>query len=120
MGFEHEVTPTWECTLAAGDWLYLPSGTWHLRAGRAESLSLAIGLLPPTALDAFDELRNDLLRSIEWRQRLGILGGSRGSRDPDAARARLRAALRRARADLERRLCDQRFLERGLTRVQRP
>ena len=119
MGFEHEVTPTWECTLEAGDWLYLPSGTWHRAQADAESLSLAIGLLPMTALDLFDELRKDLRRSLEWRQRLAILGDA-GLEDPAQLRERLRALLAELAHDLERRLSDERFLERGLTRVQRP
>ena len=118
MGFEHEITPTWECTLAASDWLYLPSGTWHRAQADADSLSLAIGLLPQTALDLFDELRQDLRRSLEWRQRLALLGDAE-LEDPTQVRERLRALLAELGQDLARRLADERFLERCLTRPPR-
>lgn len=117
MGFEHEVTPTWECTLAAGDWLYLPSGTWHRAAAESDSLSLAIGLLPKTALDLFDALRLDLRRSLEWRQRLPILGDA-ALDDPAEVRERLRGLTAELAHDLMRRLADERFLERCLTRLE--
>jgi ribosomal protein L16 Arg81 hydroxylase len=113
MGFEHEVTPAWECTLAPGDWLYLPSGTWHRAEAESDSLSLAIGLLPATALDVLDLLRTDLRRSIEWRQRLGLLGGN-SIEAPEHTRDRLRALLGELAGDLARRLGDERFLERVL------
>jgi 50S ribosomal protein L16 3-hydroxylase len=116
MGFEHEVTPIWECTLAPGDWLYMPSGTWHLARAESESLSLAVGLLPPAAIHIFDALRADLLRSIEWRQRLGLLGRA-ATESPEAARTRLAELLTVLGADLGRRLSDPRFQDRLLARL---
>jgi ribosomal protein L16 Arg81 hydroxylase len=113
MGFEREVTPVWQCTLAPGDWLYLPSGTWHLARAESDSLSIAVGLLPPAAIHAFDTLRADLLRSIEWRQRLGLLGRA-AVESPEAARARIAELCLVLGADLDRRLNDPRFQERLL------
>lgn len=74
--YEREIMPLMRCPLAAGDWLYIPSGYWH----RAESapgaiaLSLAIGVMPPTAVSLFDSLRPRVLDSILWRQRLPSAG----------------------------------------------
>ncbi len=34
MGFEREIMPLMNCTLAAGDWLYIPGGYWHRAASR--------------------------------------------------------------------------------------
>ncbi|MBY0229291.1 MAG: cupin domain-containing protein, partial [Gemmataceae bacterium] len=66
-----EITPVMACKLAAGDWLYVPGGWWHrTEAGDDLSISLSVGVMPATALDAFDWLRSRLLRSLRWRQRL--------------------------------------------------
>lgn len=68
--FEREVLPVMRCRLEAGDWLYIPSGYWHAANAETESVTIAVGVMEPTALDAFDELRKVLLTSVAWRQRL--------------------------------------------------
>jgi len=74
--YERELMPLMRCPLAAGDWLYIPSGYWH--RGESEpgdiALSLAIGVMPPTAVSIFDSLRSRVLDSILWRQRLPAAG----------------------------------------------
>lgn len=34
------------CTLEVGDWLYIPSGWWHMARAEQNSLSISIGVLP--------------------------------------------------------------------------
>jgi ribosomal protein L16 Arg81 hydroxylase len=78
MHYERELMPLMRCLLAPDDWLYVPSGYWHTArgAGVETSISLAIGLMPPTAMDVLDVLRQNLPESILWRQRLPILGAA--------------------------------------------
>jgi ribosomal protein L16 Arg81 hydroxylase len=69
-----ETTPLVECQLAAGDWLYIPGGYWHRASAPEEALSLSIGLMPPTLVDALDYVRAALVRNPAWRRRLPALG----------------------------------------------
>jgi ribosomal protein L16 Arg81 hydroxylase len=39
-----ETTPLMQCTLVAGDWLYLPRGYWHVAKCIEDSLSISIGV----------------------------------------------------------------------------
>jgi len=73
--YEREITPTWSCVLKAGDWLYIPSGWWHSARGvEGDSITLAIGLMTPSAIELLDFLKGELLASIAWRQRLPAPG----------------------------------------------
>jgi 50S ribosomal protein L16 3-hydroxylase len=44
--YTRETSPLTSCRLAAGDWLYLPRGFWHVAHSHADSLSLSIGVFP--------------------------------------------------------------------------
>jgi len=69
--YEREVQPFWSCVLRPGDWLYIPTGWWHSARGvEGDSITLAIGLMTPAAIDLLDFLRKELLSSVIWRQRL--------------------------------------------------
>lgn len=74
MRFEAEVTPLFRCALRAGDWLYIPAGWWHVADAKEESITLAVGVMSPTALDVLDFLRRRLASSVFWRQRLPVVG----------------------------------------------
>lgn len=74
--YERELMPVLDCSLSAGDWLYIPSGYWHATQAGNESFSLSIGIRPETALDLLDYLRHSLLSNLEWRQRLPVPHGS--------------------------------------------
>jgi ribosomal protein L16 Arg81 hydroxylase len=74
MRYEREIMPLMRCELAAGDWLYIPSGYWHMGESKETALSLAIGVQPRTGIDVFDFLRSRLLESLLWRQRLPVAG----------------------------------------------
>jgi ribosomal protein L16 Arg81 hydroxylase len=74
MRYEREIMPLSRCALAAGDWLYIPSGYWHMGQSRETAISLAIGVAPHTAVEAFDFLRPQIIHSLLWRQRLPVVG----------------------------------------------
>lgn len=74
MRYERELMPLMKCRLKAGDWLYIPHGYWHTAVAEEDAVSLAVGVMMPTALDLFDFLRPALLDSIRWRQRLPVTG----------------------------------------------
>jgi ribosomal protein L16 Arg81 hydroxylase len=76
MKFERELMPVLRCTLAAGDWLYIPNGFWHVAKAEEDSLSLAVGLEMPAALHVYDFLRRRLCESLLWRQRLPVTGAA--------------------------------------------
>src|SRR4029079_836950 len=46
MRYERELMPVWQCTLEAGDWLYVPNGYWHSAKAETDSITLAVGLMP--------------------------------------------------------------------------
>lgn len=74
MRYQREIMPLGRCLLAAGDWLYIPHGWWHQALAQGESVSLAVGVLSPAALDVYDFVRARLLSSFQWRQRLPVVG----------------------------------------------
>jgi ribosomal protein L16 Arg81 hydroxylase len=85
MAYERETSPCFASTLAAGDWLYLPAGFWHRAHAHQAALSISIGVLPPTLLDALDELldarpeglRERLRADPRWHQRLPLASDRR-------------------------------------------
>ena len=40
-----ETSPLMSCTLLPGDWLYLPSGMWHVAQPLTDSLSISLGIM---------------------------------------------------------------------------
>ncbi len=74
MRHDRELMPLLRCTLAAGDWLYIPAGYWHRTLAEEESISLSVGVLSPTGMDVYDFVRPLLVESLLWRQRLPAMG----------------------------------------------
>jgi ribosomal protein L16 Arg81 hydroxylase len=107
MEYEREVSPLLSCTLVPGDWLYIPGGYWHVARALEDSLSISVGVLPPTALDLVGELRSRLAASAAWRGRLPPAG-------LDAGRA---AELAR---EAERLLGDPGLVARAVAAVEAP
>jgi ribosomal protein L16 Arg81 hydroxylase len=114
--YPREVQPLWSCVLRPGDWLYIPAGWWHSARGvEADSITLAIGLMTPAALELLGFLKKELLSSILWRQRLPSLGKANDASPDELAKIHqsLFADLGR---DLARVMADEslarRFLER--------
>lgn len=52
MQYERETTPMMATTLVPGDWLYIPSGWWHVAKCVEDSLSISVGVLHRDARSA--------------------------------------------------------------------
>lgn len=75
--FHAEQMPMMKCLLQPGDVLYIPSGYWHVGIGsEGECISLAIGVMPTTALTYLDFVKRRLLEDIRWRVRWRVLADS--------------------------------------------
>ena len=73
MGFEKEKTNIeLNVTLEAGDFLYIPSGWWHVAKTKAESMHISIGLMPSSALDVLSYLPQHFAKDTFWRTRLPV------------------------------------------------
>jgi 50S ribosomal protein L16 3-hydroxylase len=110
MRYDREIMPLYRCQLAAGDWLYIPSGYWHRGDAQELAISLAIGVMPRTGLDVYDFLRTELVESMLWRQRLPILGAASASEE-EVARL-FQEICSQFGADLAKKLADPRLKDR--------
>lgn len=73
LGYELEKTPMEiKVTLEAGDWLYIPSGWWHIARTQKESMHISIGLMPNSAVEIADFLPQFLAKNIFWRTRMPL------------------------------------------------
>lgn len=74
--YERELMPLSRVVLGAGDLLYIPCGYWHRTESPPESvnaaISLAVGIMSPSAMDLLGLLRHRLMDSLVWRQRLPV------------------------------------------------
>jgi 50S ribosomal protein L16 3-hydroxylase len=105
MRYEREMMPVMRCELAAGDWLYVPSGYWHMAKAQETAISLAIGVAPHAAIEVLDFLRPRLLQSIFWRQRLPVAGAA-SELSPGELAAAYESVFQTLAAELSRTLAD--------------
>lgn len=71
LGFELEKTNIeLTVTLEAGDWLYIPSGWWHIARTKSESMHISIGLMPSSSHDILNFLPVHLSNDLFWRTRI--------------------------------------------------
>ncbi|MDD4975788.1 MAG: cupin domain-containing protein [Bacteriovorax sp.] len=56
--------------LKEGDWLYIPSGWWHVARTQTESMHISIGLMPRSAIDILNFLPKYMAHQPYWRLRL--------------------------------------------------
>jgi ribosomal protein L16 Arg81 hydroxylase len=109
MRYEREIMPLMKVVLAAGDWLYIPSGYWHYGAAHEAAISLSIGVAPRTGVDLFDALRKRVVDSLLWRQRLPVMGTIAAATDEEL-REQLANILRQLNHDLTRMIADPKLL----------
>lgn len=110
MRYEREIMPLMKCELKAGDWIYIPSGYWHMGAAKETSISLSIGVMPATGVDLFDFLRPKVLDSLLWRQRLPTPGEASNLTD-EQLKAAFRELLGEFSKDLAKMLAADRLIE---------
>jgi ribosomal protein L16 Arg81 hydroxylase len=108
MRFEREIMPVMKCQLAAGDWLYIPAGYWHVGRSQQAAISLAVGVMSATALDALAFLRRQLPDSLLWRQRLRPAGELTAA-DTQQLMREYREVFTLLGEDLKRRLSSEEF-----------
>jgi 50S ribosomal protein L16 3-hydroxylase len=74
--YERELMPLSRVMLGAGDLLYIPCGYWHRtespEGSSCPAISLAVGVMSPSAIDLLAPLRRKFTDSLVWRQRLPI------------------------------------------------
>jgi ribosomal protein L16 Arg81 hydroxylase len=58
--------------LKEGEWLYIPSGWWHIAHTQSESMHISIGLMPRSVVDILNFLPQYLAKQSYWRSRLPI------------------------------------------------
>jgi ribosomal protein L16 Arg81 hydroxylase len=110
--YEREVQPFWSCVVRPGDWLYIPAGWWHSARGvEGDSITLAIGLMTPSAIDLLEGLKEELRSSIVWRQRLPVTGKANPA-SPEELTKIYQSLLSDLGRDLSRLLSDEAFARR--------
>lgn len=100
-----ESSPIAEFRLEPGDFLYIPGGHWHTTHADTDSLSISVGVMPPTALDLLAFISADLARDAGWRARLGPLGTGSPRSDHEKLQA-VQSMVERLRNELEARATD--------------
>ena len=119
MHYEREIMPLMRCELSAGDWLYIPSGYWHMGESQETAISLAIGVQPRTAVDLYDFLRPQIVESLLWRQRLPVAGAAANSSN-DELRQQYAELLAQLNQDIQKLLNNPRQLDALIAHLRRP
>jgi ribosomal protein L16 Arg81 hydroxylase len=66
--------PRLECTLEAGDVLYIPRGHWHEATAQVEpSLHLTLGIYARTGIDFLSWLTDELRDDVRWREAFPLI-----------------------------------------------
>lgn len=118
MQYPRELTPLMRVLLSAGDWLYIPCGYWHKANARDSdetAISLALGVMSPSAIDVYDFLRGRLLDALLWRQRLPV-NGTASPASNDQLVERYRELFEQLADDLAKTLRDERCVSDFLAR----
>jgi ribosomal protein L16 Arg81 hydroxylase len=113
-----ETTPVEKHTLGAGDFIYIPGGSWHLAEAPEEAISISIGLLPPTLMDVLDAVRATLAANPVWRRRMPALGHASALDDAKKVEL-LRALFTELGGELQRVLGEPMFPLRFLAQTAR-
>ena len=119
MHYEREIMPLMQCTLAPGDWLYIPSGWWHRAVAQIDdtAMSLAVGVMARTGVDVFKTMREHVVNSMLWRQRMPVLGAT-SPLDAAQQEAEVRRVLKMLADDAAKILTSNAFIADVLARFR--
>lgn len=114
--FESEITPfEIQVTLQAGDWLYIPSGWWHVARSQTQSLHISVGLTPRSAHDILNYLPTYFASKSHWRTRLPV---HKSFQDKQFEIAFYQEAFKNLGKDLTSSLSDPEFIQSFLKHVR--
>jgi len=73
LGYEKETSDIEiKVLMKEGDFLYIPSGWWHVAETQSESMHISIGLMPRSVIDIVEHLPNYLAKNSFWRTRFPV------------------------------------------------
>ena len=110
LGYEKEKTPIEiKVTLKEGDFLYIPSGWWHVARTQKESMHISVGIMPSSAVDIVDFLPDHLAQNVFWRTRMPI---HMEFATPEEEIAFYQDAMAKLGKDLSTQLSSREFIEK--------
>lgn len=116
MGFEKEKTNVeLNVTLEPGDWLYIPSGWWHVARTRQESMHISIGLMPSSALDILNFLPEHFARDVLFRTRLPV---HKTFKDQSTETEFYTRAITKSLKELNEKMTDQEFVRAFIRHIR--
>lgn len=101
--------------LNEGDWLYIPSGWWHIARTQEESMHISIGLMPRSALDVVSYLPKFLADSPFWRTRMPVHKEFSSTEDEIEF---YQDAMVKFGKELESKLADKKFIREFLNSIK--
>jgi ribosomal protein L16 Arg81 hydroxylase len=109
MGYENENgEQVLKVLMQAGDWLYIPSGWWHIARTQSESMHISVGLMPRSAVDVLELLPKYLCKNAYWRSRLPV---HKNFNDQDEEVAFYQEAMQSLAADLKHQMSSREFIQ---------
>jgi 50S ribosomal protein L16 3-hydroxylase len=112
LGYENEKSDIEiKVTLEEGDWLYIPSGWWHIAKTQKESMHISIGIMPSSAVDLAEYLPNHLAKNPFWRTRMPIHTEFPSKKEEIAF---YREAMEKLGKDLSTQMSSEEFIENFL------
>lgn len=102
--------------LKEGDWLYIPSGWWHIARTQSESMHISIGLMPRSAVDVANFLPQYLSHHSFWRTRMPV---HKKFHDEKEEVSFYQDAMKTLGKDLENTISDPDFIKKLLTHLKK-
>jgi 50S ribosomal protein L16 3-hydroxylase len=116
MSFEKEKTNIeLNVTLEPGDFLYIPSGWWHVARTKKESMHISVGLMPSSALDLLSFLPEHFSRDVFWRTRIPVHKTFKNEEEEIDFHIR---AITKSLKDLNEKMTDRAFVKSYIKKIK--